>query len=425
MTTAGRTIVFVNLLDTVRGRDVSDSWTQVRNMINDNRPQFPQGVQGPFFNDRFGDVFGNIYAFTSDGLSQRQMRDLVEDARAKVLTVPNVGRVDIVGADALVKLSEIGPPVGRPLQYRVSGSEIQQVRQIAREVAKIAGDHPNLGTIVYDWMEPARLGKVELLQNKARELGLSNTEIAQVLNGVVEGTAITQVRDDIYLVNVVARAELAERGSIETLRNLQLSGPAGSQIPLAAVATFDYTLEQPLIWRRDRIPTITVKAGVLGAIQPPEVMKALAPTMESYAATLPAGYHVEGGGSAEESANAPAPNVAVVPMMLFAMATILMLQFQSFSRLFVVFAVDPLAIIGVVAALLPTGTPMGFVAILGVLALIGILIRNSVILIVQIEDLRREGAEDWAAVVEATEHRMRPILLTAAAASLALIPISR
>ena len=196
-------------------------------------------------------------------------------------------------------------------------------------------------------------------------------------------------------------------------------------MPLGAVANLRYEIEQPTIWRRARIPTITLKAGIVSNVQPKTVMDQLAPKVAEFTKELPAGYSVAIGGSVEESAKSQAPIVAVVPLMLFVMATVLMIQLQSFHRLFLVFAVAPLAVIGVVMALLPSGAPLGFVAILGVLALIGILVRNSVILIVQIEDLRKEGRPAWDAVVEATEHRMRPILLTAAAASLALIPIAR
>jgi multidrug efflux pump subunit AcrB len=274
-------------------------------------------------------------------------------------------------------------------------------------------------------MEPARVVKVDVLQDKARQLGITSQDIATTLNGVLDGTNVTQVRDDIYLVKVLGRATSGERGSIETLRDLQLIGSGGQSVPLAEVATLRYQLEQPTIWRRSRLPTITVQSSIVDATQPKTVVDQLAPEVAKFSEKLPAGYSIAIGGSVEESAKSQAPIAAVVPLMLFIMATILMIQLQSFHRLFLVFAVAPLAVIGVVAALLPSGAPLGFVAILGVLALIGILIRNSVILIVQIEDLRKEGRPAWEAVVEATEHRMRPILLTAAAASLALIPIAR
>ncbi|MEW6640448.1 MAG: efflux RND transporter permease subunit [Pseudomonadota bacterium] len=329
------------------------------------------------------------------------------------------------GTDAFVKLLDIGPPVGRPVQYRVSGPDIGKVREYSQALAGVLRGNAHLGDVVFDWMEPARVVKVDVLQDKARQLGVTSEDIASTLNGVLDGTAITQVRDDIYLIKVLGRATAAERHSLETLRDLQLSGNGGVSVPLAAVATLRYEIEQPTIWRRSRLPTITLKAGILDTVQPNTVVDQLKPAIAAFDAKLPPGYSVAIGGSVEESAKSQAPIVAVVPLMLFVMATILMMQLQSFHRLFLVFAVAPLALIGVVAALLPSGAPLGFVAILGVLALIGILIRNSVILIVQIEDLRAEGRPPWEAVVEATEHRMRPIMLTAAAASLALIPIAR
>ncbi len=329
------------------------------------------------------------------------------------------------GTDAFVKLLDIGPPVGKPVQYRLSGPDIQKVRELGQQLSGIVGDHQLLSNLVMDWNEPTRVVKVDVIQDKARQLGVSSEDIANAMNSIVEGSTVTQVRDDIYLVNVVARAQLAERGSIETLQNLQLPATNGKAVPLSAIANFRYELEQPTIWRRDRIPTVTVKAAIIGPTQPATIVEQLKPRLEAFEKTLPVGYKLEIGGSVESSADSQAPIVAVVPLMLFAMATILMVQLQSFSRLFLVFAVAPTALIGVVVALLVSNAPMGFVAILGVLALIGILIRNSVILVVQIEHLRSEGVSAWHAVIEATEHRMRPIMLTAAAATLALIPISR
>ena len=329
------------------------------------------------------------------------------------------------GTDALVKLLDIGPPVGRPIQYRVSGPDIQEVRRQALAFGQLIGRNDRLGDIVYDWNEPARVVKVDVLQDKARQLGVTSQDISSALNGVVGGTTVTQIRDDVYLIDVIGRARASERQSIETLRQLQLPTANGTSVPLAAVANFRYEMEQPVVWRRSRQPTITVKASIAGGVQPATVVSQMDKDVSAFRTAMPAGYDVTVGGTVEESANSQAPIVAVVPLMLFAMATILMLQLQSFSRLFLVFAVAPLALIGVVIALLGSGAPLGFVAILGVLALIGILIRNSVILVVQIEDLRREGMHAWDAVHEATQHRMRPIMLTAAAASLALIPISR
>ncbi|MCX9000041.1 efflux RND transporter permease subunit [Rhizobiaceae bacterium BDR2-2] len=329
------------------------------------------------------------------------------------------------GTDAFVKLLDIGPPVGRPVQYRLSGHDMEGLRRHAQEFAAVLEKNPHLSEVVFDWMEPVRVVRVDVLQDKARLLGVTSKDIATALNGIVGGQAITQIKDDIYLVDVLGRALADERSSIDTLQNLQLPAAGGTAVPLSAVANFRFGVEQPVIWRRSRVPTITVKAGIADATQPDTVVKQLDADIRAFEAGLPAGFRLETGGSVESSAESQAPIANVVPLMLLVMTTILMVQLQSFSRLFLVFAVAPLALIGVVAALLPSGAPLGFVAILGVLALIGILIRNSVILVVQIENMRKEGTDPWRAVKEATEHRMRPIMLTAAAASLGLIPIAR
>ena len=359
--------------------------------------------------------FGQIVIVAKDIAARDRLRTRLTE----------IAKRDFVGIDAFVHLLDIGPPVGRPVQYRISGPDIAGVRDQAQKLAAILGQNANLGDIAYDWNEPARVVKIDVLQDKAAQLGITSESISTTLNGIVGGSATTQVRDHIYLINVVGRAQDSERSSIDTLQNLQVQTSSGKSAPLAAIANIRYELEQPMVWRRGRLPTLTVKAGVLGPIQPATVVAQLTPALAPLIDALPAGYKVAIGGAVEESGKGQGPIIAVVPLMLFTMATILMIQLQSFQRLLMVFVVAPLALIGVVAALLPSGAPLGFVAILGVLALIGILIRNSVILVIQIEDLRAEGMDGWSAVIEATEHRMRPILLTAAAASLALIPIAR
>ena len=394
--------------EALRGNDGIDHWSTY---VGTGAPRFVLSFDVQTANISFGQI-----VIVTKGIKVRDRVKAELEAYLKK-TFP--------GTDTYVKLLEVGPPVGRPVQYRVSGPVISEVRALSQQLAGVLRGNPHLGGVVFDWMEPARVVKVDVLQDKARQLGVTSEDIATTLNGVLDGTSITQVRDDIYLVKVLGRATVAERGSIETLRDLQLTGSGGQVVPLAAVATLRYEIEQPTIWRRSRLPTITLKADVVDAVQPKTVVDQLAPEVTKFSERLPAGYSVKVGGSVEESAKSQAPIAAVVPLMLFIMATILMVQLQSFQRLFLVFAVAPLALIGVVAALLPSGAPLGFVAILGVLALIGILIRNSVILIVQIEQLKGEGRPAWDAVVEATEHRMRPIMLTAAAASLALVPIAR
>jgi multidrug efflux pump subunit AcrB len=333
-------------------------------------------------------------------------------------------RAEFVGIDVLVHPLELGPPVGRPIQYRIGGPDTQTVRRLAQEFAAAASANNHIGGIVYDWNEPGKVLRVNVDQNRARQLGVSSQDIATMLNNVVGGAAITQVYDSIYLINIVGRAGQSEREAIETFQGLQLAGRNGQPIPLTAIATVEYELEKPIVWRRNRAPTITLQASVVGSLEPATVVDELAPIVAKFAAALPAGYNIAVGGAVEESAKGEAPIKNVAPLMLLLMATVLMVQLQSFQKLFLVVSVAPLGLIGVVAALLITGQPLGFVALLGVLALTGIIIRNSVILMAQIDTFRDQGLSPWDAVVEATGHRLRPILLTAAAASLGMIPIA-
>ncbi|MCX7364950.1 MAG: efflux RND transporter permease subunit [Alphaproteobacteria bacterium] len=347
------------------------------------------------------------------------------DARNRVSErLQKLLREQFVGLDGFVHPLDLGPPVGRPIQYRIGGPDIQTVRGLMQKFSGIVAANSHVGGIVYDWNEPGKVLKIDVDQNRARQLGISSQDIATMLNNVVGGSSITQMYDSIYLIQVVGRAAQVEREAIETFQNLQLAGRSGQPVPLSSIATVAYGLEQPIVWRRDRQPTITLQAGVVGALQPATVVRELAPSVAKFTAELPAGYTIAVGGTVEESAKGEGPIADVVPLMLFLMATALMLQLQSFQKLFLVVSVAPLGLIGVVAALLPTGQPMGFVAILGVLALTGIIIRNSVILMAQIDTFREQGLDPWDAVIEATHHRMRPILLTAAAASLGMIPIA-
>lgn len=334
-------------------------------------------------------------------------------------------RKDFVGIGSYVQALEMGPPVGRPIQYRLSGKDVDMVRKHAIDLAAELDKNSHIGEIIFDWNEPGKVLRVDIAQDKARQFGLSSEDVASLMNGIVSGSTVTQVDDDIYLINVIGRAVDSERGSTKTLQNLQIVTPSGTSIPLLAFATVRYELEQPLVWRRDRKPTITVKAAVRDEIQPTDLVRLLEPKINEFAAALPAGYSVETGGTVESSAKAQGPIAKVLPLMVFLMATFLMIQLHSVQKLFLVVSVAPLGLIGVVLALVPTGTPMGFVAILGILALIGIIIRNSVILVTQIDEFERNGATPWDAVVQATEHRRRPILLTAAAASMGMIPIAR
>ncbi|PHR24185.1 MAG: ACR family transporter [Hoeflea sp.] len=349
----------------------------------------------------------------------------VEARDALRAELKQVAADEFPGVDIFVKLLEIGPPVGRPVQYRISGPDIETLRDYARDLTAVVATDDRLEGIVMDWNEPVRVVRVDILQDKARQLGITPRDIASALNAIYDGASVTQLRDAAYLVDIVARGDAASRQSVEALADLQLSAAGSVTIPLRAVATFSYETEPPVIHQRGRAPTVTIKAAIASKDQPATIVAALNDKIEAFDAALPLGYAVEVGGSVAESAKSQEPIVAVAPVMILAMLMLIMIQVQSFRLAFVVICVAPLGLIGVVAALVPSGAPLGFVAILGVLALIGILIRNSIILIDEIEVLRGKGQSAWDAVFNASDARARPILLTAAAASLALIPISR
>jgi multidrug efflux pump subunit AcrB len=298
------------------------------------------------------------------------------------------------------------------------------VRELAHEFASVLGNTPNARNVNFDWNEPSKVVRVEVDQDRARALGISSQTLSQTINAVLSGTSVTQLRDGIYLVDIVARAIPEERAKLETLRSLMLDIPGGRSVPLEQVAKLSYALEPPLIWRRQRLPTVTVQADTAPGVEAPTVVRSLADQMQQFKAKLSPGYNVLIGGTVEDSAKAQASVFAVFPLMLLVMITILMVQLQSFQRLFLVLATAPLALIGVAAALLISGAPMGFVAILGIVSLVGMVIRNSVILIDQIDTEIANGKPGWDAVIAATEHRLRPILLTAAAAILGMIPIA-
>ena len=319
---------------------------------------------------------------------------------------------------------ELGPPVGWPVQYRVSGPDISEVREIAVKLAQVVAKDPQAANVNFDWMEPAREVRIRIDQDEARLLGLSSQALASVLNTVMTGASITQVRDDIYLVDVIVRATDEQRLSLATLSTLQVPLPSGRTVPLSQFATFEYEQDYPLIWRRDRVPTLTVQADVTPGTLPETVVDELSPAVGDLAKSLPPSYHIATGGTVEESAKSQASVVAMVPLMLLIMFTVLMFELRSFQRLFLVLTVGPLGLIGVVAALLVSGRPLGFVAILGILALLGMITKNAVILIGQIETERAQGKDVWRAVVDASSTRFRPIMLTAVSTVLGLIPIA-
>ena len=318
---------------------------------------------------------------------------------------------------------ELGPPVGWPVQYRVSAPTTDEARHYADQVANALRASGLVRNVNYDWAEKSKELRMVVDQDRVRQAGLSSEQLAQALNRVITGSAVTQVRDSIYLIDVVARANSGERQSIEALRNLQIMTPTGASVPLRELVRFHYQLDEGYVWRRGRMPTITVQAEPLPGLEPASVNQRLTGALEALRASMPAGTLLELGGTVEKSAQSNAALLAQLPLMIALMLTVLMFQLGSFRQLALVISVAPLGLIGVVAALLTTGTPMGFIAILGVVALAGMIIRNSVILIDQIEHERARGVDPWEAVINATKHRFRPIMLTAAAAILGMIPI--
>lgn len=319
---------------------------------------------------------------------------------------------------------EQGPPTGWPIKYRVSGPNPGKVQEIAGRLAKIVGEHPKARLVNLDWNEMAKVIRVKIDQDKARLLGLSSETISNGLYTIFSGQELTDLRDSTYLIPVVARAQSDERNAVETLRNLQVPLRGEGFVPLEQIASFEYALEYPVIWRRNRVPTATVQSAIAEGIQPATVVGELTPKVDELIAGLPSGYTIAIGGSVEDSAKGSGPVMAVVPAALFLTLTILMIQLQSFSRLFLVVSVAPLGLIGVAAALLIFRAPLGFIALLGVLALAGMIIRNSLILVTQIDHEIAAGHHPWEAIIRATLHRVRPILLTAAAAILGMIPIA-
>ena len=319
---------------------------------------------------------------------------------------------------------ELGPPVGWPIQYRVSGPDIGQIREIAFKLAQVVAANSLTEKVNFDWIEPVREIRISINQDEARRLGLSSGALAAVLNTVISGNTLTQVRDDIYLINVVARATDEQRVSLSTLRNIQVPLPNGRTAPLSQFASFEYAQDYPVVWRRDRVPTLTVQANVKAGALPETVVTELAPAVEALRKDLPAASAITVGGTVEESQKSQASVIAVIPLMLFIMFTVLMIELQSFQRLGLVLSVAPLGLIGVVAALLVSGRPLGFVAILGILALLGMITKNAVILISQIESERAQGKDVLEAVIDASSSRFRPIMLTAVSTVLGMIPIA-
>jgi multidrug efflux pump len=345
-----------------------------------------------------------------------------ERVRARLLAL---FEEDFPGLRGRISRLENGPPVGFPVQFRVSGDDIPTLRRIAREVAAVMQQEADAVDVQYDWDEPTKAVRLAIDQNKARVVGVTSEDIAAFLQNSVSGFTVTQYREGDKLIDVVLRGPAEERARLSSLPDLSLPTKSAKPVPITQIVDLKYELEEGIVWRRDRLPTITVRAEVRGDAQGPDVTTRINPKLDAIRASLPLGYRIEAGGALEDSARGQKSIVAGVPLLVIAVLTLLMIQLQSFSRAALVVLTAPLGLIGVTAALLAFGKPFGFVAMLGTIALSGIIMRNSVILVDQIDKDIAGGASEWDAIVGATVRRFRPIVLTAAAAVMGLIPLVR
>lgn len=320
---------------------------------------------------------------------------------------------------------ENGPPVGYPVQFRVTGEHIEEVRALARKVAAKVRENPYVANVHLDWEEPSKVVYLNIDQDRARALGVSTANLAKFLQSSLTGSAVSQFREDNELIEILLRGTLQERSELALLPSLAVPTDNGQSVPLSQVATLEYGFEEGIIWHRNRLPNVTVRADIYGPEQPASLVKQILPTLEPIRAELPDGYLLDVGGTVEDSSRGQASVNAGVPLFIVVVLTLLMLQLRSFSRTAMVFLTAPLGLIGVVLFLLVFRQPFGFVAMLGTIALSGMIMRNSVILVDQIEQDIRSGLEPWRAIIEATVRRFRPIVLTALAAVLAMIPLSR
>ncbi len=320
---------------------------------------------------------------------------------------------------------ENGPPVGFPVQFRVDGYDIPKARKVANQIADIMRANPNLMNVQLGWEEPSKVIKISINQEKARLVNVSSVDVANTIKGAVNELKLSEFREDNELIDLVARGTQLERTKLSRLQSLVVTSPTGQNVSLSQIAKISYEFEEGVIWHRNRVPSITVRAHLQGNIQAPVVSNQIEEKLTEIKANLPLGITIETGGAVEESSKGSASVAKGAPLFLVVVLTLLMIQLQSFSRVFLVLLTAPLGLIGVTVALLLFNQPFGFVAMLGSIALSGMIMRNSVILIDQIEQDKASGMETWQAVIESTIRRFRPIVLTAGTAILAMIPLTR
>lgn len=349
----------------------------------------------------------------------------IEDREKLRTWLIEVMNEDFPFARTRVSRLENGPPVGFPIQLRVSGEHIDEVRAIAREVAAKVRENSHVANVHLNWEEPSKVVYLNIDQERARALGVSSADLSSFLQSSLTGSSVSLFREDNELIEILLRGTVRERQALELLPSLAVPTASGKSVALSQVATLEYGFEEGVIWRRDRLPTVTILGDIYGNEQPATLVKQIMPTLEPIRAALPDGYLLEVGGTVEDSTRGQKSVNAGVPLFILVVLTLLMLQLKSMSRTAMVFLTAPLGLIGVTMFLLVFQQPFGFVAMLGTIALSGMIMRNSVILVDQIEQDIAAGQDRWHAIIEATVRRFRPIVLTALAAVLAMIPLSR
>ncbi|GFM71909.1 efflux RND transporter permease subunit [Pseudomonas capsici] len=320
---------------------------------------------------------------------------------------------------------ENGPPVGYPVQFRVTGEHIEVVRDLARKVREKVRENPHVSNVHLDWEEPSKVVHLNIDQDRARALGVTTADISAFLRNSLTGSSVSQFREDDELIEILLRGTRNEREQLGSLSSLAVPTQSGTSVALSQVATLEYGFEEGVIWHRNRLPSVTVRADIYGKEQPATLVRQILPTLDPIRAELPDGYLLEVGGTVEDATRGQSSVNAGVPLFIVVVLSLLMIQLRSFSRMFMVFVTAPLGLIGVTLFLLIFNQPFGFVAMLGTIALSGMIMRNSVILVDQIEQDIASGQDQWHAIIEATVRRFRPIVLTALAAVLAMIPLSR
>ena len=382
--------------------------------LGNGSPRFYLPLDQQLFNDNFAQFVITTHDIGAREDLKRRLQERFADSSG-----------EWSGLRTRVLRLENGPPIGFPVQFRVSGENLGELRRTAEEVAAVMRENPHLREVNFDWNEMSKVVRLDIDQDRARALGISSQELSAFLNSMLSGMTVTQMREGDQLIDVVARAPGDERARLAALAEINIHTAGGRYVPLAQLARIRYELEDGLIARRNRLPTVTVRADIRDGVQAPTVTSEINPQLDAIRASLPAGFAIEPGGATEESAKGENSIKAVMPMMLICVVTLLMIQLQNTGRTLLVLLTAPLGLIGVACALLAFAVPFGFVANLGVIALSGMIMRNAVILVDQIAQDEKAGKPAWEAVVGSTVRRFRPIMLTAAAAILAMIPLTR